>query len=64
VSFPDGFLAILNNQIAKVGDTVGGLRVERITESSVTMSAPGTNSSPRTINLPDLAPAPAPGPRR
>jgi len=64
VSFPDGFLAILNNQIAKVGDTVGGLRVERITENSVTMSAPGTNSSPRTINLPDLAPAPAPGPRR
>ena len=43
MSFPDGFLAILNNQITKVGDTVGGLRVERITESSVTLSAPGTN---------------------
>jgi len=62
VSFPDGYLAILNNQIVKVGDTVSGQRVERITDNSVTLSAPG--SSPRTINLPELAPPPAPGSRR
>lgn len=62
VSFPDGFLAILNNQIVKVGDTVNGQRVERITDNSVTLSTPG--STPRTINLPELAPAPAPGSRR
>ena len=62
VSFPDGFLAIVNNQIVKVGDTVSGHRVERITESSVTLTEPG--ASPRTINLPELAPAPAAAPKR
>jgi len=61
VSFPDGFLAIINNQIVKVGDTVNGYRVERITDHSVTLSLPGT--APRTIELPEMAPAPAP-PRR
>ncbi len=62
VSFPDGFLAIINNQIVKVGDTVSGLRVERITENSVTLREPG--AAPRTIELPDLLrAAPAP-PRR
>ena len=62
VSFPDGFLAIVNNQIVKVGDTVSGHRVERITETSVTLTEPG--ASPRTINLPELAPAPAAAPKR
>jgi hypothetical protein len=52
VSFPDGFLAIVNNQIVKVGDTVSGHRVERITENSVTLREPG--ASARTIELPDL----------
>jgi len=62
VAFPDGFLAIVNNQIVKVGDTVSGHRVERITEGSVILREPGTNA--RTIELPDvLGPAPAP-PRR
>jgi hypothetical protein len=58
VSFPDGFLAIVNNQIVKVGDTVTGYRVERITENSVTLSVPG--APPRTIELPELSPVPAP----
>jgi hypothetical protein len=62
VSFPDGFLAIVNNQIVKVGDTVSGHRVERITENSVTLTVPG--GSPRTIELPELAPAPTAAPRR
>jgi len=61
VSFPDGFLAIINNQIVKVGDTVNGYRVDRITDKSVTLTLPGT--APRTIELPEMAPAPAP-PRR
>jgi hypothetical protein len=54
VSFPDGFLAIVNNQIVKVGDTVSGFRVERITDHSVTLTAAGT--TPRTIQLPEMAP--------
>ncbi len=62
VSFPDGFLAIVNNQIVKVGDTVSGYRVDRITESSVTLSTPG--ATPYSIMLPELAPTAAAPPRR
>lgn len=62
VAFPGGFLAIVNNQIVKVGDTVSGHRVEQISDSGVTLRAPG--STPRTIPLKDLATAPAAGPRR
>jgi hypothetical protein len=58
VSFPDGFLAIVNNQIVRVGDTVTGYRVEKITENAVTLSVPG--APPRTIELPELSPVPAP----
>ena len=61
VGFPGGSLAIVNNQIVKVGDTVGGHRVERITENSVTLREPG--GAPRTIDLPDIVPPPA-APRR
>ncbi len=62
VNFPDGHLAIVNNQIVKVGDTVSGLRVERITENSVTVREP---SGPRTVSLPELGAPPAPAePRR
>jgi hypothetical protein len=66
VSFPDGFLAIVNNQIVKVGDTVSGYRVERITENSVILTRPdaATGTTSRTIELPELAPAPAAAPRR
>jgi len=62
VSFPDGFLAIVNNQIVKVGDTVTGHRVDRITETAVTLHEPGAN--PRTIELPGLLGAAPAAPRR
>ena len=63
VNFPDGHLAIVNNQIVKVGDTVSGLRVERITQNSVTVRE--SNGGDRTVTLPELAPPPAPAePRR
>jgi hypothetical protein len=63
VSFPDGFLAIVNNQIVKVGDTVSGHRVERITENAVTLREPGAATA-RTVDLPEMAPAAPPTPRR
>jgi hypothetical protein len=62
VSFPDGFLAIVNNQIVKVGDTVTGYRVERITETAVTVREPGAN--PRTVELPGMPGAAPAEPRR
>jgi len=60
VSFPDGFLAIVNNQIVKVGDTVSGYRITQITENTVTFTRSG--APPRTIELPELAPGPSTGP--
>jgi len=63
VSFPEGYLAIVNNQIVKVGDTVSGHRVERITEDSVTLLESGATAA-RTVNLPDLAPTAPAAPRR
>jgi hypothetical protein len=62
VSFPDGFLAIVNNQIVKVGDTVSGHRVERITDNAVSLREPG--AAPRTIQLPELGATPPAPPRR
>lgn len=63
VAFPGGFLAIVNNQIVKVGDAVAGHRVERISEAAVVLRAPGAR--PRTVPLKDLTAAPAPpGARR
>jgi len=70
VSFPGGYLAIVNNQIVKVGDTVSGHRVERITDNTVVLRDV-TDGESRTVALPDLlggAPAgppgaPAPGPQ-
>jgi len=59
VSFPGGFLAIVNNQIVKVGDTVNGHRVERITDSAVVLREP--DGGQRTETLPGLGAAPAPG---
>ncbi|HEV8440496.1 MAG TPA: hypothetical protein VGT40_20595 [Methylomirabilota bacterium] len=61
VGFPGGFLAIVNNQIVKVGDTVNGYRVERITENAVTLRE--RDGAPRTVELPELSPT-APAPRR
>jgi len=62
-NFPDGYLAIVNNQIVKVGDTVNGLRVEKITENAVTLREPGA-ATPQTVELPSLLGQPPPPPRR
>ena len=63
VSFPGGYLAIVNNQIVKVGDTVSGHRVERITENTVVLRDVADGER-RTVGLPDLlggTPAGLPG---
>ena len=62
VAFPGGFLAILNNQIVKVGDMVSGHRVERITQREVVVREPG--AEPRTVPLPALIPTAPAEPRR
>jgi hypothetical protein len=60
--FPGGFLAIVDNQIVKTGDTVSGYRVERITEDSVVLRERGGGS--RVVTLPALSTAPPGAPRR
>ena len=60
--FPGGFLAIVNNQIVKAGDTVAGYRVERITEGSVILRERSGGS--RVVTLPALPTAPSGAPRR
>ncbi|HTK91593.1 MAG TPA: hypothetical protein VL948_15220 [Verrucomicrobiae bacterium] len=60
--FPGGFLAIVNNQIVKAGDTVAGYRVERITEGTVVLRERGGGS--RVMTLPALSTAPTGAPRR
>jgi len=62
VGFPGGFLAIVNNQIVKVGDSVTGHRVEKITDDAVVLREPGGGT--RTIPLPGLAAGPPAGLRR
>ena len=62
VAFPGGYLAIINNQIVKAGDTVAGQRVERITEDSVLLREPGGGT--RALSLPGLSTAPPGAPRR
>jgi hypothetical protein len=62
VSFPGGYLAIVNNQIVKVGDTVTGHRVERITDNSVALRNP--DGGTRTVTLPDLVGGAPTAPRR
>jgi hypothetical protein len=61
MSTPGGALAIVNNQVVKVGDDIAGHRVEEITETRVVVREPG--EPPRTLELPDVAGA-APAPRR
>ena len=57
-----GYLAVVNNQIVRVGDTVSGHEVVAITDRAVTFREPG--APPRTLPLPELGGvAPAP-PRR
>lgn len=62
VAFPGGYLAIVNNQIVKTGDTVLGHRVERIAEDMVVFREPGGGT--RRVTLPGLAEGPPGGPRR
>jgi hypothetical protein len=62
VGFPGGYLAIINNQIVKAGDVVNGARIERITETSVSLREP--DAPPRTIELPQLGAPPPAAPRR
>jgi len=62
VAFPGGYLAIVNNQIVKVGDTVTGHRVERITDTSVALRTP--DGGTRTVTLPDLVGGAPTAPRR
>jgi hypothetical protein len=62
VSFPGGFLAIVNNQIVKVGDTVTGHKVERITDNNVVLRDP--DGGTRTVQLPDLLSSSPTEPRR
>ena len=62
VSFPGGYLAIVNNQVVKTGDTVSGHEVVAITDGSVSLREPGAPT--RTLQLPELGGAPPAGPRR
>ena len=62
VGFPGGSLAIVNNQVVKVGDVVSGHRVDAITDTTVTLTEPG--AAPRTLQLPELGAAPPAPPRR
>ena len=59
MGFPGGFLAILNDQIVKVGDMVAGSQVERITQDAMVVREPG--GAPRTVVLPEMVPLARPG---
>jgi len=56
MKFPGGALAIVDDQVVKVGDVVNGRRVEQITDERIVLSEPGGGS--RSILLPGFAPAP------
>jgi len=62
VGFPGGYLAIVNNQVVKTGDVVSGHEVVAITDSAVSLRAPGAPA--RTLPLPELGSAPPGAPRR
>jgi hypothetical protein len=62
VGFPGGHLAIVNNQVVKTGDVVSGHEIVAITDTSVSLRAPGAPT--RTLQLPELGGAPPAGPRR
>ena len=62
VGFPGGYLAIVNNQVVKIGDVVSGHEVVAITDSSVSLREPGAPT--RTLQLPELGSAPPAAPRR
>ena len=59
VGMPDGYLAIVNNEIVKVGDTIEQHRVERITPTEVVLRQP--DGATRSLSIPFVV---APSPRR
>jgi hypothetical protein len=56
MKFPGGALAIVDDQVVKVGDVVKGRRVEQIVDGRIVLSEPGGGL--RSILLPGFAPAP------
>jgi plasmid stability protein len=56
VKFPGGAVAIVNDQIVKVGDLVEGQRVEEIADGRVVLHEPGSGS--RSLPLAGFAPLP------
>ena len=56
MKFPGGALAIVEDQVVKVGDVVNGRRVEQIVDGRVVLSEAGGVS--RSILLPGFAPVP------
>jgi hypothetical protein len=56
VKFPGGVVAIVNDQIVKVGDAVDGHRVESIADGSVVLHEPGSGS--RSVPLAGFAAVP------
>ena len=56
VKFPGGTMAIINDQIVKVGDIVEGQRVEAIADGKVVLHEPGSGS--RSVPLAGFAPMP------
>ena len=55
VKFPGGAMAIVNDQIVKVGDLVNGHRVDEIADGRVLLKEPG--GAPRAATLPNFATA-------
>jgi hypothetical protein len=59
VKFPGAVLAIVNDQIVKVGDVVDGQRVEEIVDGRIVLSGPAGRS--RSVPLPGFGAAPTTG---
>ena len=56
VGMPDGYLAIVNNEIVKAGDTIENHRVERITATDVVLRQP--DGTLRSLTLPSVVSPP------
>jgi hypothetical protein len=61
VKFPGGNVAIVNDQVVRVGDVVDGQRVEEISDGQIVLRQPGGGS--RTETLPGIATV-LPGPKK
>jgi hypothetical protein len=56
VKFPGGTMAIINDQIVKIGDVIDGQTVEAIADGKVVLHEPGSGS--RSVPLAGFAPVP------